>query len=106
MVGGNRSACVAGARALHRSGTDNGNPRRARCRRVVGGITGALIGVGIPEYEAKRYEGRLTKGGILISIHSDKTQDIAHAREIMERTGGEDISVSAEETPRAAKTAS
>ena len=73
---------------------------------VVGGITGALIGVGIPEYEAKRYEGRLTKGGILISIHSDKTQDIAHAREIMERTGGEDISVSAEETPRAAKTAS
>src|SRR6202048_48192 len=30
---------------------------------TVGGITGALIGMGIPEYEAKRYEGRLEQGG-------------------------------------------
>ena len=30
---------------------------------AVGGFTGALIGMGIPEYEAKRYEGRLQKGG-------------------------------------------
>jgi hypothetical protein len=70
---------------------------------VVGGVTGALIGVGIPEYEAKRYEGRLTKGGI--SVHCDRTEDIAHAEEIMERTGGEDISVSADETARAVKAA-
>ena len=34
---------------------------------VVGGVTGALIGMGIPEYEAKRYEGRVKKGGILQS---------------------------------------
>jgi hypothetical protein len=34
---------------------------------AVGGFTGALIGMGIPEYEAKRYEGRLQKGGILFS---------------------------------------
>ena len=33
---------------------------------TVAGITGALIGMGIPEYEAKRYEGRLRKGGILL----------------------------------------
>ena len=26
---------------------------------AIGGITGALIGLGIPEYEAKRYEGRI-----------------------------------------------
>src|SRR5215470_4678448 len=26
---------------------------------ALGGITGALIGMGIPEYEAKRYEGRV-----------------------------------------------
>ena len=29
---------------------------------TLGGVTGALIGMGIPEYEAKRYEGKL-KGG-------------------------------------------
>ena len=27
---------------------------------AVGGLGGALIGMGIPEYEAKRYEGRVT----------------------------------------------
>src|ERR1700723_1714179 len=38
---------------------------------AVGGVTGALIGLGIPEYEAKRYEGRLQKGGILLSVRSN-----------------------------------
>lgn len=70
---------------------------------VIGGIGGALVGAGIPEYEAKRYEGRLTKGGILISVHCDKSEEIAHAKEILRRTGGEDISVSAEEPTYAAK---
>jgi hypothetical protein len=64
---------------------------------VIGGITGALIGAGIPEYEAKRYEGRLMKGSILVSVHCDKHEEIEHAKEIMERTGGDDISVAAEE---------
>src|ERR1700721_4782176 len=36
---------------------------------AVGGITGGLVGMGIPEYEAKRYEGRISKGGTLISVH-------------------------------------
>jgi uncharacterized membrane protein len=26
---------------------------------AAGGLTGALIGMGIPEYEAKRYEGKV-----------------------------------------------
>src|SRR6516164_5542556 len=38
---------------------------------AIGGIAGALIGLGIPEYEAKRYEGRVRKGGILLSVHAD-----------------------------------
>src|SRR6266576_6757555 len=42
---------------------------------VVGGITGALIGMGIPEYEAKRYEGRVKDGGILLSVHSDSSDE-------------------------------
>ena len=28
-------------------------------RTPVGGLVGALVGMGIPEYEAKRYEGRM-----------------------------------------------
>lgn len=33
---------------------------------ALGGFTGALIGMGIPELEAKRYEGRLENGGVLV----------------------------------------
>jgi hypothetical protein len=63
---------------------------------AVGGITGALVGLGIPEYEAKRYEGRLQKGGILVSVHCDTSAQIKRAKEIMERTGAEDISSAGE----------
>lgn len=72
---------------------------------VLGGIAGALIGAGIPEYQAKRYEGRLTKGSILVSVHCDKPDEIPHAKEVMEQTGGEDIPVSEEEATHAAKAA-
>jgi hypothetical protein len=63
---------------------------------AVGGVTGALIGMGIPEYEAKRYEGRVTKGGILLSVHSDDSAWTRRAKEILERTGAEDISSTGE----------
>jgi len=63
---------------------------------AVGGFTGALIGAGIPEYEAKRYEGRLQKGGILLSVHCDTSEEIKRAKDILERTGAEDISSTGE----------
>src|SRR5271157_5669846 len=40
---------------------------------TLGGIIGALAGMGIPEYEARRYEGRIRAGGILLSVHCDNT---------------------------------
>jgi hypothetical protein len=63
---------------------------------VVGGLTGALIGMGIPEFEAKRYEGRLQKGGILLSVHCDTAEEIKRAKEVVARTGGEDVSSTGE----------
>lgn len=63
---------------------------------TVGGVTGALVGMGLPEYEAKRYEGRLSKGGILLSVHSDDSTWTKRAKEILERTGAEDISSAGE----------
>lgn len=63
---------------------------------AVGGVTGALIGLGIPEYEAKRYEGRLQKGGILLSVHSETSEEVSEAKDIMKRTGAEDISSTGE----------
>src|SRR6185503_11511934 len=66
-----------------------------------GGLVGALIGLGIPEYEAKRYEGKLREGNILISIHSDNSDETRRAKEIFERNGAEDISTGGEEKVRA-----
>src|SRR4029077_1342038 len=63
---------------------------------AVGGLTGALIGMGIPEYEAKRHEGRVKDGGILLSVHSDDSQWTKRAKEILERTGAQDISSTGE----------
>lgn len=59
---------------------------------AVGGLTGALIGLGIPEYEAKRYENRINDGGILLSVHADDGEWADRARDILKRTGAEDIS--------------
>src|SRR5262249_39478077 len=63
---------------------------------AVGGFTGALIGLGIPEYEAKRYEGRMQKGGVLLSVHCDTSDEIKRAKEVMKNTGAEDISSTGE----------
>jgi hypothetical protein len=71
---------------------------------AVGGLTGALIGMGIPEFEAKRFEGRLRKGGILLSVHCDTAEEINRAKEIVERTGGEDVSSTRESSADTKKT--
>ena len=63
---------------------------------AVGGLTGALIGMGIPEYEAKRYEGRVKEGGILLSVHSDNSEWTGRAKDILQRTGAEDIASAGE----------
>lgn len=65
---------------------------------AIGGLTGALVGMGIPEYEAKRYESRVKDGGILLSVHSDDSQWTKKAKEILERTGAEDVSSTREAT--------
>jgi hypothetical protein len=61
-----------------------------------GGIVGALVGMGIPEYEAKRYEGRVKDGGILLSVHSASSDEVKRAKAILEGTGAEDISSTGE----------
>jgi len=65
---------------------------------VVGGLIGALVGLGIPEYEAKRYEGLVKDGGILLSVHCDNSDWVKRAKDILDRTGAQDVSSSSEET--------
>jgi hypothetical protein len=67
---------------------------------AIGGLAGALVGMGIPEYEAKRYEGRINQGGILLSVHCNTSEEIDRAKNLLERTGAEDISYTSESSSR------
>jgi hypothetical protein len=69
---------------------------------AVGGLVGALVGMGIPEYEAKRYEGRVKDGGVLLSVHCDTADEITRAKDLLKRTGANDISSAGEEAVGAA----
>jgi len=65
---------------------------------AVGGLTGALVGMGIPEYEAKRYEGKIKEGNVLISVHSENSDEVTRAKDIFERNGAHNISSTGEES--------
>ncbi len=41
---------------------------------ATGGLAGALVGLGIPEYEAKRYEDEVKKGAILLVVEADSSE--------------------------------
>jgi outer membrane lipoprotein SlyB len=58
---------------------------------TVGGIAGALIGLGIPEIEAKRYEGKIKSGNILLSVHTEKSDEQKRAEEIFKTAHADDI---------------
>ena len=60
------------------------------------GIAGALIGLGIPEYVAKRYEGKIKEGHVLISVHTDDRTERSRAKEILEHAGAEDVADTSE----------
>jgi hypothetical protein len=61
-----------------------------------GGLVGALIGSGIPEYEAKRYEGAVKEGGTLLSVHCDTSEQVDAAKQALKETGAKDISSTGE----------
>jgi len=58
---------------------------------AVGGIIGGLAGLGVPEYEAKRFEGRIKQGCVLMSVHCDNDDWVKRARNLLRQTGAEDI---------------
>ena len=60
--------------------------------------------MGIPEYEAKRYDGRVRKGSILLSVHCDSSEWVTRAKDILKQTGAEDISSTSEASSDYGKT--
>jgi len=90
------SLLVPGLEAMHAAGPILGMLGGMGVGVTFGGLAGALVGSGVPEYEAKRYEGRVRKGGILLSVHCDNPEWTKTARSILKRTGASDISTTGE----------
>jgi len=63
---------------------------------ATGGIVGGLVGMGIPEFEAKRYNTKIREGNILISVHTEDAKQRDVAKDIFKRAGADDISSGSE----------
>lgn len=63
---------------------------------AAGGVIGALVGMGIPEFEAKRYDDKIKTGNILISVHTEDSKQRDIAKDIFKRNHADDISTGSE----------
>jgi len=90
------SLLIPGLEAMHAAGPVIGMLGGMGAGISIGGLVGATVGAGVPEYEAKRYEGRIRRGGILLSVHCDNPKWAKTAREILKRTGARDIATTGE----------
>jgi hypothetical protein len=67
----------------------------------LGLIIGWLVGLGIPEYEAKKYDTSLKEGNILICIHTKNSKEVNLAWDILKQENVKDMSTSEETVARA-----
>jgi hypothetical protein len=57
---------------------------------AAGGVTGALIGLGMPEHEAKLYNDAIQRGGILVGVYAHDDRKVT-AKKILDAAGAEKI---------------
>jgi len=69
---------------------------------AAGGLVGALVGMGIPEFEAKRYDAKIREGNILISVHTEDSKQRDVAKDIFKRFNADDISSGGEARAKSA----
>ena len=62
----------------------------------MGGLTGALVGMGLQEDDAHRFVSHVGAGRTLLVVQCDSPADVPKARAALERAGAEAISTSDE----------
>jgi hypothetical protein len=63
---------------------------------ATGGVVGGLVGLGMPEFEAKRYDAKIREGNILISVNAEDGKQKDLAKDIFKRNHADDISTASE----------
>jgi uncharacterized membrane protein len=98
LLAGIGALAIPGVGPLIAAGPIMGALSGAAVGAATGGLAGGLIGLGIPEYEAKRYEGKIKGGNALISVHAKGGEAVDKVKEIFKFAHAEDISSTAEES--------
>jgi hypothetical protein len=68
------------------------------------GVADGLIDFGVPQAEARRYEGRIKDGRVLVSVHTESSDKSDQARAIFSAAGAEDICTTTENRPSKSST--
>ncbi len=67
---------------------------------ALGLLIGTLVGMGIPEYEAKKYETQLKSGSVLIAVRVADSNRADQVKKLLEQEGAKDVTTSSESTAR------
>jgi len=63
---------------------------------ATGGVVGGLVGLGMPEFEAKRYDAKIREDNILISVHTESGKQKDAAKDVFKRNNADDIATASE----------
>jgi hypothetical protein len=66
---------------------------------LAGGIIGVSVGLSLPEYEVRRFQGKLQGDNILISVHCENGRALRWAKHIFHGAGAGAIGTGFEATP-------
>ena len=91
-----QSVAIGGLGALIAAGPLVATLAGAGAGGTLGWIVGWLAGLPLAEYVAKRYAGRIRRGGILLSVHCDTPEWCKRAKKTLRDTGARDISSASE----------
>ena len=58
---------------------------------AVGAVAGALIGMRIPDHQAKQYEESLRHGAAIVSVHVQSEKELESAMQVLADAGAEDL---------------
>ena len=96
LLAGIGALAIPGVGPLIAAGPIMGALSGAAVGGATGGLIGALVGLGIPELEAKQYEGKVRAGNILISVHTESSDERSRAKDVLEDAGATDVSSTSE----------
>jgi hypothetical protein len=91
-----QTATIAGLGPLVAAGPVLAALAGAGAGGALGWVVGLLAGLRLTEYVAKRYAGRIRRGGILLSVHCDSQEWCDRAKKTLKDTGAQNISSASE----------